>query len=359
MLVNKIQLENFRNYTSLECVFQKGINFIIGDNAKGKTNIVEAIGAISNARSFRTSETRDMIKNGEEKAKISARLSNDSKIKNVEIDITTKGKKIRINNEICKKVSDLTSLLKVFIFSPKDTTLLKDAPKNRRDFLNSTISQYSESYLRNLIQYEKILKERNEALKEFNINKVLLDILRDQLINLNWLLFKERVNFIQKLNKILEKVYPEISLTNESLRIKYLPVYKLMNREDYVKKAKEDFINLEREEFVKRTTLIGVHKEDFEVYLNEKEISKYGSQSENRMAVLVLKIAPYFMVNDIENRGVVILDDVLSELDKKHEENLLNYLENLNQVFITNTEKSEFYRKNYYIVDENSISMED
>ena len=359
MLVNKIEIHNFRNYENLECEFGKGINFIVGENAKGKTNLVEAIATLNSARSFRTSEASEMIKEGANELKIHAKITNGPKTKLIDIEINKKGKKVRINNEVCKRISDLNSLLKVYTFTPKDTLLLKGAPKDRRNYLNQIISQNSPTYLRNLIQYEKLLKERNDALKEFKVNKVLIEILKNQLISLSWVIFNERADFIAKLNKILEKLYPEISLTKEVLKVKYLPIYDFADKEEYINNLKKEFDEVEDEELLKKTTLIGVHKEDFTVYLGQKNIAKYGSQGENRMAVLVLKLAPYFIRDEIDNPGIVILDDVLSELDKNHEENLLNYLEKMNQVFITNTEKSEFYRKNYYIVEENKIHQED
>lgn len=358
MIIKEIELKNFRNYSDLKVEFNKGINFIVGENAKGKTNLVEAIYTLSSANSFRTLDATEMIKFKEKSAYVKCKLDIKNSTKIIEITYVPQGKKIKINNTSVKKVSELSSVVKVCLFSPKDTQLLKEAPKLRRNYVNSMISKLSTTYLNALITYEKILKERNDAFKAFNVNKTLIDILRDRLIELNRTIFKERRMFFEKINETLANIYPRISLHNQKMAVKYLPMLNYDTKEEYMERLEQDFYANEEEEYRKKTTLFGVHKEDFEVYIDGRDVAKFGSQGENRMCVLALKIAPYYLVSDLDNRGIVILDDVLSELDEIHEENLIRYLETLNQVFITNTNVSKFYEGEYYRVVGDNLKKE-
>ena len=345
MIVKELELHNLRNYEYLKVNFNKGINYIYGENASGKTNILEAIYFLSLTRSFRTSEIGELVKKDASFARILAKIDTQNVSKTLEISFNKSGKKILVNGKKVLKISELNSLINVISFIPKNTNLLKDAPKERRKFLNIYLSKFSNNYLKTLSVYEKILKERNDAFKAYKINPTLIDILTNQLISLNKEIYLYRKKFVNEINKYLADVFKEVSLTNEKLKMEYESFLNNQN-ENIEKKKKNEFENIKEEEFKRKQTLIGIHKDDFKIYIDEKDVSLYGSQGENRISIISLILSLYFL--NKEEKPIIVLDDVISELDEKHEENLLKYLENFNQVFITNTAKSQFFTGNYY-----------
>ena len=345
MIVKELELHNLRNYEYLKVNFNKGINYIYGENASGKTNILEAIYFLSLTRSFRTSEIEELIKKDASFARILAKIDTQNVSKTLEISFNKSGKKILVNGKKVLKISELNSLINVISFIPKNTNLLKDAPKERRKFLNIYLSKFSNNYLKTLSVYEKILKERNDAFKAYKINPTLIDILTNQLISLNKEIYLYRKKFVNEINKYLADVFKEVSLTNEKLKMEYESFLNNQN-ENIEIFLKNEFENIKEEEFKRKQTLIGIHKDDFKIYIDEKDVSLYGSQGENRISIISLILSLYFL--NKEEKPIIVLDDVISELDEKHEENLLKYLENFNQVFITNTAKSQFFTGNYY-----------
>ena len=345
MIVKELELHNLRNYEYLKVNFNKGINYIYGENASGKTNILEAIYFLSLTRSFRTSEIEELVKKDASFARILAKIDTQNVSKTLEISFNKSGKKILVNGKKVLKISELNSLINVISFIPKNTNLLKDAPKERRKFLNIYLSKFSNNYLKTLSVYEKILKERNDAFKAYKINPTLIDILTNQLISLNKEIYLYRKKFVNEINKYLADVFKEVSLTNEKLIMEYESF--LNNQSENIENfLNNEFENIKEEEFKRKQTLIGIHKDDFKIYIDEKDVSLYGSQGENRISIISLILSLYFL--NKEEKPIIVLDDVISELDEKHEENLLKYLENFNQVFITNTAKSQFFTGNYY-----------
>ena len=345
MIVKELELHNLRNYEYLKVNFNKGINYIYGENASGKTNILEAIYFLSLTRSFRTSEIEELVKKDASFARILAKIDTQNVSKTLEISFNKSGKKILVNGKKVLKISELNSLINVISFIPKNTNLLKDAPKERRKFLNIYLSKFSNNYLKTLSIYEKILKERNDAFKAYKINPTLIDILTNQLISLNKEIYLYRKKFVNEINKYLADVFKEVSLTNEKLKMEYESFLNNQN-ENIENFLKNEFENIKEEEFKRKQTLIGIHKDDFKIYIDEKDVSLYGSQGESRISIISLILSLYFL--NKEEKPIIVLDDVISELDEKHEENLLKYLENFNQVFITNTAKSQFFTGNYY-----------
>ena len=345
MIVKELELHNLRNYEYLKVNFNKGINYIYGENASGKTNILEAIYFLSLTRSFRTSEIEELIKKDASFARILAKIDTQNVSKTLEISFNKSGKKILVNGKKVLKISELNSLINVISFIPKNTNLLKDAPKERRKFLNIYLSKLSNNYLKTLSVYEKILKERNDAFKAYKINQTLIDILTNQLVSLNKEIYLYRKKFVNEINKYLADVFKEVSLTNKKLKMEYESFLNNQN-ENIENFLKNEFENIKEEEFKRKQTLIGIHKDDFKIYIDEKDVSLYGSQGENRISIISLILSLYFL--NKEEKPIIVLDDVISELDEKHEENLLKYLENFNQVFITNTAKSQFFTGNYY-----------
>lgn len=356
MIIKNIELINFRNYTSLDIEFSNGINYIVGDNAQGKTNLIEAIYTLSFAKSFKATSNEEMINKNALFATVKAKVDSGDFIKNVEIQFRKEGKRILVNSKPVQKLSGLVDIINVLSFTPKDTGMLKEAPKIRRNFLNSTISKFDKEYLSNLINFEKLLKERNDALKAPDINFNLIDVLTHQIVRISKLIYEARKKFIHEMNQILCDVYREISLNEENLKIKYKPF--INPKSDYEEVALKLFKDNLENDIKRKATTIGIQREDFELYLGDRNLALYGSQGENRMSVIALKLAPYFLIKDETKLPVIVLDDVLSELDKTREESLIKFLANLNQVFITNTKRSEFCKDIYYICAENTLKKE-
>lgn len=356
MKVIYLELTHFRNYKYLELRFNEGVNYIVGENAKGKTNLVEAIYMLSFGKSFRTNDSLELIKHDYKYSMIKAKTDSETSSKDLAIYLLLNGKKIRVNQKPIAKLSELNQILNVLCFAPKDVNLLKESPAQRRKFLNQNIAKSSQTYLSSLMDYETVLRQRNDLLKNEKINYDILEILTDYLVRLSKPIYEYRQKFIKKINEILKEVYKNVSMSDEILKIKYKPF--LDSEDHYEEELKELYKASLKEDVKKKVTNIGIHKEDFEMYVGDKNIGIYGSQGENRLAIISLKLAPYFLAKSDREKPVIVLDDVLSELDENHEKNLLNYLNTFNQVFITNTKKSDYYQGKYYICDNDTVIKE-
>lgn len=357
MIIEKIKLTNFRNYKSLSLSFEKGINVFYGNNGSGKTNLAEAIYFISLTKSFRTSNELELINNeSNDFALINSSIEKGRNFKKIDIYISKDGKKISIDNKNINRISLLSQEVNIIYFLPRDVNLFKESPRVRRNFFNIALSKQFSEYLKLLNDYEKVLKMRNEILKEENPNITLLDVYAEQLIAYSFKIYKYRKEYFNKINIFLPEIYQKISLKKSLIKLVYLPfVDDLSNYKDI---ALNKYKNaLESDLKTKRTT-IGIHLEDFYILLDNKNITLYGSQGENRMAVLSLKLVPYFLINEKENKPIVILDDVLSELDENNKLNLLNFLKVFEQVFITTTNKITMENITNFLVLNNNVSKE-
>ena len=335
MIITKLILRNFRNYERLEVSFSPKLNVIVGDNAEGKTNIVEAIQFLSLARSFRTTETSELIKIERQFATIEARVEEDTIHRNIVAILTPSSKKITCNKKPIRKISELSSLINVIVFEPKDALMFNDSPLVRRNFLDINLSKKSPVYLESLMTFDKLLKERNSLLKEDNIDEVQLNVVTSQLIEVEETLCRYRQTYVNEINNILSKIIVNIKGSKEEARLEYYPFVKV--DADFKKVATRAYERNEDSDIKHKATQIGIHREDMKMILNGKDISTHGSQGENRIAVIALKLAPYFLIEDKDKKPIVVLDDVMSELDKIHQDKLLKFLEKLEQVFITST----------------------
>ena len=335
MIVKKLVLDNFRNYDTLELEFDKGLNIIVGDNGSGKTNIVEAIQFLSLARSFRTSNLSDLIKKEREYASISASVEQDTIKKDIVALIGANSKKISINGKLVRKISELAKSTNVIVFEPKDTLMFKDSPSVRRDFFDIVISKKHPSYLDSLILYEKLLKERNKILKEELIDKIQIGIVTDRMIEVEKTIILERYRYVSEVNKILSNVINKIKGEESRAYVKYHPFIEVDDEYDIkCHKAYEDALE---GDIKRKTTTLGVHREDYELYLNDSNVAHNGSQGENRMCAIALKLVPYFLEEERGKKPIVVLDDVMSELDTEHKGRLIAFLREFEQVFITST----------------------
>ena len=335
MVVENISLKNFRNHDYLTYNFSENLNILTGPNAAGKTNVMEAIYYLSLARSFRTSEDAALIKKGKDRAEINATCREGELKRKIRIIITETGKQIFINGKSISKISELSTCMNVILFEPKDVLFFKGSPKARRNFLDINLSKKSLQYLDYISRYNKVLKERNDLLKSDKVDPVLLDTTTEMLAKLSGPIVSYRQMYVKDINDILIKITRALTGVNGKLEIHYKPFIEY--GKDFQKEALEAFKRAKERDLSQKVTTIGIHREDFSIALNGRDIGEFGSQGENRIVALALKLSPYFLIEDKEKRPIVVLDDVMSELDLEHRKRLIQFVKKFDQVFITAT----------------------
>ena len=336
MFVKTLSVRNFRNHTYRDLEFSPGLNLISGNNASGKTNIVEAIYYLSLARSFRGVDDEDIIYRSSEFAEIDSLVVEGSLKRKIHIIITKKGRSVLVNGKKVSKLSDLTKCVNVLLFEPKDVLLFRGTPKERRNFLDINLSKQFPIYLEYISRYEKALRQRNELLKSGNYDQNLLNTTTEMLVKYAGPIIKYRAMYVKDINDILIKITRALTGVKEKIEIHYHPF--VSDSSDFDKVALEAYNRALESDLKHKATSIGIHREDISVSLNGKDIGTFGSQGENRLVALALKLSPYFMVKDEDKKPVIVLDDVMSELDEEHQARLIKFLKNFSQVFITGTE---------------------
>lgn len=335
MRINKIHIENFRSHTVSDYKFFPGINLIIGPNGSGKTSVVEAISLIAYGHSFKGAEDKELVRRGEHYLNIKAETSYGQIVTKVKINIANNQKRVYIDDRAIKRLSELMDVLNVVTFEPKEVSLLQGPPKQRRKFLDFAIAKISPMYLAKLQEYEKLLQERNKILKEEVVDETHLNIVTDLLIKASEPICSMRARYIARLNACLKQVYAKIDEGKKNPEIVYHPF--VIPDENFLIAAKTAFKDALASDLAKKVTSIGLHKDDFLISLNGQDVATFGSQGENRLAVIALKLSVHQALEKREDKPVVILDDVLSELDTLHKNKLLTYLKTIDQVFITAT----------------------
>ena len=337
MYIEKIKLQNFRNYEQLELSLNKDINIIYGNNAQGKTNILEAIFLSSFGKSFRTNKEKEMIRFNEQRCLVEIFYQKKDRDGKVKIEISTK-KQISLNGVKLKKLSELLGNINIVIFTPDDINILKDGPASRRRFLDMMIGQLRPNYVYNLNMYLKTIEQRNNYLRQIreeNKPEEMLEIWDENLAEYGEKIYIYRNEFINKILNKINNIHKNITDAKEEIRIEYLS--NCDNKENYLKLLKER----RKLDIIKGYTTKGIHRDDFVIYINDKEVSTYGSQGQNRTAVLSLKLSELQVVYDeIGEYPILLLDDFMSELDEVRRKNFLNNIKNT-QVILTGTDKIE------------------
>ena len=361
MYIKEISLRDFRNYESLDVQFHNKVNIFLGQNAQGKTNLLESIYITSMGKSFRTGKDRDMVRFGSEFFRVKATAVKEEELI-VEIAVTKDGKKgVKIDGLKAKKMTDLLENVYIVIFSPEDLKIVKDEPEKRRKFIDRELCQIKPSYYNNLTHYKKVLSQRNAYLKEYDIDDSILDIWDMQLAEYGSKIIEARTEFIKKLNVISSKIHKDITNKKEELEVIYEPSveYSKNLREVFFMKMK---IN-RKNDIRRRTTTIGPHKDDLKLLSNGIDIRNFGSQGQQRTAALSLKLSEIKLIEEETGENpILLLDDVLSELDRERQNFLINSLSDI-QVFITTTELSEEVEKSlgnikYFDIESGSIISE-
>ncbi len=352
MIIKSLELADFRNYEELKIEFSSGTNILYGDNAQGKTNILEAIFLSATTKSHKGSKDREIIRFGQEEAHIRTILEKDGAEYRLDMHLRkSKSKGIAIDGQKIKKAADLVGKLNVVFFSPEDLTIIKNGPAERRRFLDLELCQLDQSYLYNLTRYNKIILQRNKMLKDLYEHpeyKVVLDVQDKQLIEYGSKVISIREKFISDLNQIIGPIHRKLTGEKENLCIFYEPNVKTEEFEDKIRRSRD------RDIFLKQTT-VGPQKDDFSFIVksenNEKEIDirKYGSQGQQRTASLSLKLSEIEIVKKTKKENpVLLLDDVLSELDSSRQNYLLNTIGDI-QTIITCTGLDEFVNNRFEI----------
>ena len=335
MIIKTLSLKNFRNHAYLSYDFSPNLNILTGQNAVGKTNVMEAIYYLSLARSFRTSEDVELIQKGKENAIIDATVMEGELKRKIRVIITESGKQILINGKKITKLSELSKCMNVILFEPKDVLMFRGSPKARRNFLDVNLSKQSEPYFDYIARYNKVLKDRNELLKGDNVDPVLLETTTEMLVKLSGPIVSYRQMYVKDINDILIKITRALTGEEGKLEMIYKPFVDY--DKDFQKNALEAFKKAEERDLRGKATTLGIHREDFSISLNGRDIGQFGSQGENRIVALALKLSPYFLIENREKRPIVVLDDVMSELDQGHRQRLIKFVKKFEQVFITAT----------------------
>ncbi len=344
MFLKEIKLTNFRNYENLSLVFHPGINIIYGQNAQGKTNLLESIYVLGLTKSHRSFIDHNLIKENKDFARIEGKLTIDHFDTKMELLLETKKKKLKIDSDVVGKVSDYVSKMNIIIFYPEDLDLLKGAPGIRRRYLNMELCQLYSNYLNLLNDYNKLLKIRNELLKKRMKEEVVdsnyFHIVTTYFIDKGVSIYRMRKNFIDRLNAISPEIYETIT-GMKGFHLEYRPCFEITSFEKEFLKQQfiEKLQNMEKVELKLGTTMVGPHRDDFEFYLAERNLKVYGSQGQQRVAILALKLAEIDIFTDCRGTTpILLLDDVFSELDDKKKNNLLKYIDQNIQTIITTTD---------------------
>ncbi|MBO4941301.1 MAG: DNA replication/repair protein RecF [Clostridia bacterium] len=342
MIVKKINLKNFRNYKRAEIDFNENINIIYGNNAQGKTNILEGIYLFSLGKSNRAQKDDEMINFDENEASLELNFFSKERDKFGKIELNRKKRKKIFLNEIpVKRNSDLVGSLNVVFFGPEYLSLVREGPKNRRKNLDILISQLKVQYMNSLSDYKKLIEQKSALLKDDKKDKIFLSVLNEKIIALSVYLIKTRFLYIKKIEEISKKIQLEISEGKENLELEYISCgmnideNKIKNLEEILKKKAEEMFHREEKYF---ECIFGPHRDDIDFKINGQSLKLFGSQGQQKTAVLVQKIAEVELFREeIGEYPVLLLDDIMSELDSQRQDFVLNKLSNM-QIFITCTD---------------------
>ena len=341
-----MKLKNFRNYDLLDLEFDSNTNIFYGDNAQGKTNILESIYLTGTTKSHRGTKDRDLIKFGQEEAHIETIVEKRGVPFKIDIHLKKNSPKgIAINKVPIKKASELFGIINIVFFSPEDLNIIKNGPAERRRFIDLELAQLDKVYLNDLSNYNRIVNQRNKLLKDIYDKKDLmatLDIWDLQLVNYGNKVIERRKIFIEQMNEIIGSVHEKLTGGKERLQLVYEPGVKGDNFEEALRKNRERDLRM-------KSSSVGPHRDDICFLCGDLDIRKFGSQGQQRTAALSLKLAEIELVKqEVKDTPILLLDDVLSELDKHRQNYLLDSINDV-QTLITCTGLDDFVNKRFSI----------
>lgn len=371
MRIKKLKVENFRNLENLDIEFSEGVNIIYGNNAQGKTNIIESIYIFSFGKSFRANKDIELLKFDKEYFLSNVKIiKKDRELKmDFGFDKISNKKMIKVNGVIQKKISDIIGKLNVVVFKPEDIKIVTDSPSIRRKYIDYLISSISKSYLENITKYKKVMEERNNLLKEIKLrlkgsknldetDSNFLDVYDKLLSKLNCEIYNERKRVIEKLNNYIYDIHLKLTenyINNEKLHIKYVS-----NVAEDIEKMYNNLSKSRLNDINKGYTSLGIHRDDYIISINSLDVSIYGSQGQKKSSIISLKLSELKVIEEvIGEKPVLLLDDYMSELDEKRRLKFLDIIEDI-QIIITTTHKISIDGKEntYFYVDNGKIERE-
>lgn len=344
MYIESLELKNFRNYEDLSIVLDPGTNILYGDNAQGKTNVLEAVYLCGTTKSHRGSKDKEMIRFDQDESHIRMMVKKDGVSHKIDMHLKkNKSKGIAIDGVPIRKASELFGIVNIVFFSPEDLNIIKNGPAERRRFLDSEICQLSRLYMIELANYNKVVAQRNKLLKEISFSGRMADTLEiwdEQMVRYGTSIISERKKFISRLNDILSEIHQNLTGGKEQILITYEPNVSEEAFSEELKAGRERDLRFGQ-------SYTGPHRDDFCVRVNDIDIRKYGSQGQQRTAALSLKLAEIRLVEEeIHDTPVLLLDDVLSELDGSRQNYLLQSIHSI-QTLITCTGLDEFVENHF------------
>ena len=346
MIIESIELKNYRNYDKLHMDFSHGTNILYGDNAQGKTNILEAIYVCATTKSHRGSKDKEIIQFDRDESHIKLNVRKRDVPYRIDMHLKkNRAKGVAVNGVPIKKASELFGIVNVVFFSPEDLNLIKNGPAERRRFIDLELCQLNKLYVHSLVQYNKIVTQRNKLLKDIMFRpdyEETLDIWDMQLVQYGREVIRCREAFVGQLNDLIGGIHRQLSGEKESLHISYEPNDTVDMFEDTLRKSRPSDLK-------QRTTLTGPHRDDLSFIINDIDIRRFGSQGQQRTAALSLKLAEIELVKKIVNDyPILLLDDVLSELDGSRQNHLLSGINHI-QTMITCTGLEDFVNNRFRI----------
>lgn len=353
MYIKKMELINFRNYVKQEIELGSNINILYGNNAQGKTNILEAIYLSAIGKSYRTVKDKELINKDKEFSKVEVEFAKKDREGKIAVNLSDK-KIISVNDIKLKRMSEALGNINIVLFSPEEITIFKEGPDKRRRMLDIIISQLRPAYVFNLNNYMEVLKQRNNYLKQIkfeNKPKDMLDVWDMKLAEYAEAINLYRQEFMKKIEKKIAPIHNTVTQNKEQIEIKYISNFE--SKEKFLKKTAES-----RElDIIKGFTVHGIHRDDIKLYINGDELGIYGSQGQHRSAILSIKLSELEIIKEeIEENPILLLDDFMSELDKERREKFLEDIQD-NQVIITCTDKLELKnekKKIFYVENRKS-----
>ena len=346
MYIESLELKNYRNYQNLQLDFDKGTNIFYGDNAQGKTNILESVYLCGTTKSHRGSKDKEIIRFGEEESHIRMMIRKDELSYKIDMHLRkNKAKGVAINGLPIKKARELFGIVNLVFFSPEDLNIIKNGPGERRRFMDLELCQLDQIYLTDLAGYNHIVNQRNRLLKDLYMNpslKETLDIWDMQMLQYGTKIINKRKDFVRDLNQVIQDIHHNLTGGIEHLEVVYEPSTEAEDFENVLKKNRERDIRM-------KMTSAGPHRDDLSFVVNGIDIRKYGSQGQQRTAALSLKLSEIYLVKEkIKDTPILLLDDVLSELDSNRQTYLLDSIHDI-QTFITCTGLEEFVRHRFHM----------
>lgn len=344
MIIESIDLDNFRNYETLHLDLEPGIHIFYGDNAQGKTNLLEAVCLASTNKSHRGAKDREMIRFGAEESHLKIIALKNEMSYRIDMHLRkSKNKGIAVNSVPIRKAREFTGILNCVLFSPEDLQIVKEGPAERRKFIDTELCQLDPVYLNAYVQYKKVLEQRNQLLKDVYYEpslKETLDVWDSQLIRFGKIIIDRRTEFIEALKSIVRPIHAHLSGERETLELIYEPDVLSEDFEDNLSKSRDRDLKL-------KTTTVGPHRDDLNFMLNDIDARVYGSQGQQRTCALSLKMAEIELVKlRTKDKPILLLDDVLSELDTNRQAYLLESIRDI-QTIITCTGLEDFVRHHF------------